>query len=253
MAGLTLFHFMSYRDVLYSNYSASFGAQKAFNPQEQFAAYEATYGALNLSLETVVLDVGCGKGEWLAWQTARGLKHLNGVDASPSDLEIARTTAPQAKLILGDASQHLASVEARYDLIHAKDVIEHMTKDEFIAFLQAAHRALKPGGRLWLLTFNAQAPLSGATRYGDFTHESGHTPSSLSQCLAATGFGDTMVTGVHYCSSSLSGSIRALLAWPVHKIARLMLRIRHGGGGRPGKVDIWCPMSDLFAEGRKGE
>jgi 2-polyprenyl-3-methyl-5-hydroxy-6-metoxy-1,4-benzoquinol methylase len=134
--------------------------------------------------------------------------------------------------------------------VHAKDVIEHMTKDEFIHFLQAAHAALRPGGRIWLRTFNAQAPLSGMTRYGDFTHESGHSPSSLAQCLRATGFTQIRVKGQHYCSRSLSGRVRALLSWPVKKAARLMLKLRHGGGSH-GEVDLFASEPDVFAEAVK--
>lgn len=242
---------MSYRTVLYSNYSQSFGEQKTFDPEVQFEQYAVVYGSRTLPAQTMLLDVGCGKGEWLAWQSRRGLKHLHGVDASPSDLAVAKTTAPGASLVLGDATEHLASVAGRYDLIHAKDVIEHMTKDEFIAFLQAAHHALADGGSIWLLSFNAQAPLAGATRYGDFTHESGHTPTSLAQCLNACGFDDVSVQGFHYCSRSLSGRVRASMAWPVHYFARLLLRLRHGGSGRSRRIDYCNPQPDLFGIGFK--
>jgi cyclopropane fatty-acyl-phospholipid synthase-like methyltransferase len=242
---------MSYRSVLYSNYSESFGENKDFHPEVQFAAYDAIYGRPTLSKDAAVLDIGCGKGEWLAWLKKQGFTQLNGVDASPSDLAIAKTTCGQSNLTLGDGTQHLTSHPNAFDLIHAKDVIEHMTKDEFIAFLQAAHAALKPGGQLWLLSFNAQAPLAGATRYGDFTHESGHTPSSLAQCLRACGYHDPSVHGVHYCSRSLSGRVRALTSWPVQKIGRMVLRLRHGGGGSIGRVDYLCAQPDLFAIGRK--
>lgn len=217
----------------------------------QFAFYDAIYGAQAFNDTSAVLDVGCGKGEWLAWLHQRGLRQLHGVDASPSDIEQARQTAPGSQLSLGDGTQHLLANPETFDLIHAKDVIEHMTKDEFITFLQAALRALKPGGQLWLLSFNAQAPLSGAIRYGDFTHESGHTPASLAQCLRACGFGAVAVRGLHYCSKSLSGRVRALLAWPVLKVSRLMLRLRHGGADAQGDIDLFASQPDLFARARK--
>jgi cyclopropane fatty-acyl-phospholipid synthase-like methyltransferase len=242
---------MFYRAVLYSNYSSSFGEQKAFVPEVQFEVYEAHYGTQPLARDAVVLDVGCGKGEWLAWLHQRGHSDLHGVDASESDIAIARQTTPSATLTLGDATELLSRSENSFDLIHAKDVVEHMSKDEFIAFLQAAHRALRPGGRIWLLTFNAQAPLAGATRYGDFTHESGHTPLSFSQCFRACGFTDVTVRGIHYCSRSLGGRVRAVMASAVHAVARLMLRLRHGGGSRQAAVDLFAAEPDLFAQATK--
>lgn len=238
---------MSYRDVLYSNYSSSFAEQKAFDPQVQFAAYESIYRLRSFAADARVLDVGCGKGEWLAWLQRRGFRELHGVDASESDIAIARQTVSGAELVLGDATELLNRSDSRYDLIHAKDVVEHMTKDEFVAFLQAAHNALRPGGSIWLLTFNAQAPLAGATRYGDFTHESGHTPLSFAQCFRACGFTNVSVQGFHYCSSNLSGRLRSLIARPVHAIARMMLRTRHGGSSAQGAVDIFAAEPDLFA------
>jgi cyclopropane fatty-acyl-phospholipid synthase-like methyltransferase len=241
---------MHYRDVLYSNYSASFAEQKTHNPAVQFAAYEATYDLSPISTESEVLDIGCGTGEWLTWLHQKGYTQLNGIDFSPSDIAIAKQQLTQANLSHVDAVSHLQQQTARFDLIHAKDVIEHMTKDEFIHFLQAAHTALKPGGRIWLRSFNAQAPLSTATRYGDFTHESAHTPGSLAQCLRSTGFQQISIRGFHYCSSSLSGRVRALLSLPVAAVSRLILQLRHGKGGSPG-VDLHSPAPDLHAEACK--
>lgn len=241
---------MSYRDILYANYSASFGAGKAFEPEVQFAQYESVYGRMPLSMDATILDVGCGKGEWLAWLKQQGFRNLCGVDASTSDLGHSQRWLDGVKLQQGDAHSLLRDQAAAYDLIHGKDVAEHMTKDEFISFLQLACRALKPGGQLWLLTFNAQAPLANATRYGDFTHEIGLTPRSVAQCLRACGFESIEVRGVHYCSSSLSGRVRRMFASALHAGARFMLKLRHGTGSEPG-VDVFSPHPDMLAVARK--
>lgn len=241
---------MNYRDTLYGNYSASFGEAKAFEPGVQFPQYEVTYPVSALSRDASILDVGCGKGEWLAWMMSKGFRSLTGVDGAPSDLKIASGLVPNADCRESFASPFLASQSNAFDLIHAKDVAEHMTKNEFIEFLQLSYQALRPNGQLWLLTFNAQAPLAGATRYGDFTHESGLTPRSAAQCLRACGFSQIEVRGLHYCSSSISGRLRHLLSLPVSSIARLMLKLRHGGGGESG-IDVFCSTPDLFVVGGK--
>lgn len=241
---------MNYRDILYRDYSTHFGGMKAHDAKVQFAQYEATYPALP-DLGAAVLDIGCGKGEWLAWMASRGFKTLTGVDGSAGDLEVARVHGPaQANWVQRDGIAFLEANAGGFDLIHAKDVIEHLTKDEFLRFLLAARAALKRGGRLWLMTFNAQSPLASATRYGDFTHETGHTPASLAQCLRACGFASVSVAGRHYCSSSMSGRVRWFFGRVGYALARLLLKVRHGAGASVAGVDLHTALPDLFAEAR---
>lgn len=235
-----------YRDILYGNYSASFGEQKALDARVQHAQYEATYDQLPSKRGVTVADLGCGKGEWLAWMAAKGFTQLTGVDLSPADLAIARQSDPSRTWIEGNVITFLESQTTTFDLLHAKDIIEHFTKDEFIRFLTAAKNALKSGGELWLLTFNAQSPLSSAIRYGDFTHEIGLTPASMAQCLRACGFKHISVQGRHYCSTSTSGQIRRILGQIVFKLARLLLKIRHGDAPKERAIDLHCTQPDLF-------
>ena len=241
---------MSYRDVLYRNYSASFGGMKKLDPESQFPLYEHVYGALLPVQDSRVLDVGCGKAEWLAWLKKKGFTQLTGVDGSEADLALARGWLPDVELKACDLMVAIGQETAAYDLIHGKDVVEHMSKDELVTFLQAAKRALKPGGQIWLVTFNAQAPLASATRYGDFTHEIGLTPQSAAQCLRACGFADVSVRGFHYCSRSLGGRARSLLSFPVHAMAKLMLKLRHGGGDDGGAVDRFSVLPDMIIKGK---
>ncbi len=236
----------AYRDILYRDYSASFGGQKALDAAVQHAQYAATYDALPSNRAATIADLGCGKGEWLAWMAAKGFSQLTGVDLSPSDLAIARQNDPSRTWAQENVITFLESQTAAFDLLHAKDIIEHFTKDEFIRFLTAAQTALKPGGELWLLTFNAQSPLSSAIRYGDFTHEIGLTPASIAQCLRACGFTHISVQGRHYCSTSTSGQMRCILGQIIFRLARLLLKIRHGAAANERAIDLHCTQPDLF-------
>ena len=241
----------SYRDILYRNYSASFEGQKAFDAGMQHDQYEATYAHLPSDRSSSIVDLGCGKGEWIAWISSKGFTHLTGVDLSPSDLTIARKNDPDRKWVEENVVTFLESHTSAFDLLHAKDIIEHFTKDEFIRFLTAAKNALKPGGKLWMITFNAQSPMSSVTRYGDFTHETGHTPSSLAQCLRACGFAEVRVTGLHYCSSGLGGRLRALLGTLVYGCCRVLIQLRHGKGPQTPGIDRMTASPDLFVEAVK--
>ncbi|OYW76671.1 MAG: hypothetical protein B7Z37_07670 [Verrucomicrobia bacterium 12-59-8] len=236
----------SYRDILYRDYSATFGGQKALDASVQYAHYEATYDALPSNRDAAIADLGCGKGEWLAWMASKGFRHLTGVDLSPADLAIARQNDPARIWVQENVITFLETHNAAFNLLHAKDIIEHFTKDEFIRFLIAAKSALKPGGELWLLTFNAQSPLSSAIRYGDFTHEIGLTPASIAQCLRACGFTHISIQGRHYCSGSTNGRIRRILGRVVFSLASLLLKIRHGDAAKERGIDLHCTQPDLF-------
>jgi cyclopropane fatty-acyl-phospholipid synthase-like methyltransferase len=236
----------NYRDILYRNYSASFGDQKTLDVSVQYAQYESTYNDLPTGRDEAVADLGCGKGEWVGWMNSKGFASLTGVDLSESDLAIAKSSGTPCTWVYDNVISFLESHEAAFDLLHAKDIIEHFTKDELVGFLIAAKRALKPGGKIWLLTFNAQSPLSSHTRYGDFTHEIGLTPSSISQCLRACGFDQISVQGRHYCSNTTSGKLRRYLGMIMFRFARFALQLRHGKVAPNISIDLHCVEPDLF-------
>lgn len=243
---------MSYREILYRDYSANFGGGKTYDAQLQWASYDVVYqGMVPVNKEVVVADLGCGKGEWLQWMGAQGIQQRTGVDLSPADLALAKMNDAGVQWVEGSLMDFLAANPERFDILHAKDVVEHFTKDEFIDFLRRCHKALRPGGQLWLLTYNAQSPLAGMTRYGDFTHEIGLTPASMGQCLRACGFGDMQVGGFHYCSGSVGGQVRRLLGLGLYAFARFLLKVRHGGGGAMQGVDQYNAQPDLLAIARK--
>jgi len=233
----------SYRSTLYAAYSSTFGEGKPFATDTQWPVYEGTY-TLPASRDLAVADIGCGHGEWLLWMKSKGFSSLRGFEFSESEpaKELEKQHIP---ITFGDAVESLEGFPQAFDLIHAKDVIEHFTKDEMVVFLQTARKALRPGGVLWLLTFNAQAPLANATRYGDFTHESGFTPMSLAQVVRATGFREVHVRGIINHSGSWKSALRVGLYRMLSLPPAVLLRLRHGGGSNHASV-----LPDLFATAR---
>jgi 2-polyprenyl-3-methyl-5-hydroxy-6-metoxy-1,4-benzoquinol methylase len=237
-----------FRELLYRDYSASFGTVKTYDRALAFRMFERAGRRPNLPRDTPIADIGCGKGEWLAWLQSHGFTNVRGFDVSAAELAFAEGVPVEC----GEVTRTLAAAAWRgnFGLIHAKDLIEHLTKQEVVDFLLASHAALRPGGLLWLSTFNAQSPFSTATRYGDFTHESGFTPTSLAQVLRATGFAVEEIAGLHVCPRTMGGRVRQALWRLISPPARLLLRARHGGHGEPG-VESFSVAPDLFAIGRK--
>lgn len=240
----------SYRDILYRDYARHFGNLKLFGAGREASVYPTTYRDLPEDRSVRIADLGCGRGEWLGWLKSRGFTDLTGFEYS-EDQAIAAAAATGTVIHHGEAVAALREHEAAFDLIHAKDLIEHLTKDEMIDLLHAARGALKPGGSIWLLSFNAQAPLAAATRYGDFTHEMGYTPLSLAQVLGATGYSNVTVRGVFNGSGSVRSRIRQVFYRGLTLPSELLVSLRHGRGTANSSISAGCMLPDLFATGSK--
>jgi 2-polyprenyl-3-methyl-5-hydroxy-6-metoxy-1,4-benzoquinol methylase len=244
-ASLAMAH---YREILYRNYSATFGSAKVYDPDLASDMYDLGEELPELAKDAPIADIGCGKGEWLSWMKSHGFTQLRGFDISPGELSYAKEIPVES----GDVLSTLASAKwhEHFSLIHAKDFIEHLTKQETTDFLLACRAALRDGGFLMLSTFNGQSMFSTATRYGDFTHESALTPSSMAQILRATEFAVERIHGMHNCPNTKRGFLRKWI-WRVTSVfARLLLRCRHGGAAEP-SIDTFSVDPDLFALARK--
>ena len=88
----------------------------------------------------------------------------------------------------GDVLEFLRDRTAQYDLLIARDLFEHLTKEDTLEALTLCREALRPGGALLLQVPNGESPLAGRIIYGDFTHETAFTQSSIAQVLRAAGF-----------------------------------------------------------------
>ena len=101
-----------------------------------------------------VLDVGCGAG-LLTEPAARLGGMVTGLDPAPGMIEAARRHAAEAGLAIAyraDTIEALAAEEARFDVVIAMEVVEHVA--DVALFLRACADVLKPGGLLLLATIN---------------------------------------------------------------------------------------------------
>ncbi len=91
-----------------------------------------------------VLDVGCGRGEWLELLREHQL-HGSGIDLNRVVLAICRERG--LPVMEADAIEHLRSLpEASLGAVTAFHVMEHLALPQLLDLLDAARRALKPGG-----------------------------------------------------------------------------------------------------------
>jgi len=91
-----------------------------------------------------ILDVGCGRGEWLELLREHQLQG-SGIDLNRVVLAICRENG--LPVLEAEAIQHLRSLpEASLGAVTAFHVIEHLELPQLLDLLDAARRALKPGG-----------------------------------------------------------------------------------------------------------
>lgn len=116
-----------------------------------------------------VVEIACGHGSFLCWAKERGYARLTGIDSSPEQIEHAREVG--VEVVEADSSRWLASQPAAsVRAFVAIDLIEHLSRDDFMDLLQGAQRVLLPGGRLILRYPNGDSPLVGRNLFNDITH-----------------------------------------------------------------------------------
>jgi ubiquinone/menaquinone biosynthesis C-methylase UbiE len=104
-----------------------------------------------------ILDIGCGRGDLVQTALQMGATQAVGIDYAPAAIELARETLRVAgnpeggRIELADA-RRIPVDDDRFELATLLDVVEHLTPEELARTLGEAHRALAPGGRIFIHT-----------------------------------------------------------------------------------------------------
>lgn len=101
-----------------------------------------------------ILDIGCGGGI-LCEPMARLGAAVTGIDPAPGNVRIADKHAQEGGLSIdyrAVTAEDLAASGARYDVVLAMEVVEHVTDME--AFVKTACSMVRPGGLFFAATLN---------------------------------------------------------------------------------------------------
>ena len=104
-----------------------------------------------------ILDIGCGAG-LLSEPLSRLGARITGLDPAPTSIEIARAHAEATgatPTYRQGTVEELANEGARFDVVMAMEVIEHV--NDVPSFVAAAASLVKPGGLMTLSTLNRTA------------------------------------------------------------------------------------------------
>ena len=101
-----------------------------------------------------LVDIGCGGGV-LCEPLARLGAQVTGLDPAPTNISVASAHAEAGGLSIDYRQQTIEALVAegaRYDIVLAMEVVEHVADVE--AFVAACCAAVKPGGLLVMATLN---------------------------------------------------------------------------------------------------
>jgi O-antigen chain-terminating methyltransferase len=174
-------------DAVYAEFEETFRGPRELIKERQAVYLPAIIQAGAGSGSAPILDLGCGRGEWLELLAERNLA-ATGVDSNPGMIERCRTLGIQATL-----EDALASLRALPDgclgAVTSFHMVEHMPFATVIALLDEAWRVLRTGGVLILETPNPQNVLVGScTFWIDPTHLKPIPSQTLSFFVEARGF-----------------------------------------------------------------
>jgi SAM-dependent methyltransferase len=167
-----------------------------------------------------VLDLGCGRGEFLALLREAGVE-ARGVDLDADMVAFARGEGLDVEQ--ADAVQHLEALEdGSLGGVFAAQLVEHVPAPTLVRLLELAAAKLRPGGLLVAETINPLSPLALRNYYADLTHAQPLVPETLELLARQAGFGSVELRFLNAPEERLAEPADPLLAANVARLNELL-------------------------------
>lgn len=141
---------------------------------------------------TDVLDVGCGRGEFLDLLREHGIP-ARGLDLNRAMVETSRSRG--LDVVQADALTYVAALpDASLGGIFSAQVVEHLEPPYLMRLLETAAAKVRPGGLIVLETINPACWSAYFESYiRDLTHVRALHPETLQYLVRASGFHDVEI------------------------------------------------------------
>lgn len=180
------------RNALYASLEDNFRGSREDIKQRSLHYMDLVRRTLEVTGPGDVIDLGCGRGEWLEVLREHDL-HGTGVDLNEVLLDECKERGLDA--VRDDALTYLSRLpDDSVVIITSMHLVEHLQFDMLVSILDEARRVLKPGGAIALETPNCENLLmSSHWFYLDPTHRNPIPPMLLSWLVGNRGFVDVEV------------------------------------------------------------
>jgi O-antigen chain-terminating methyltransferase len=167
-----------------------------------------------------VLDVGCGRGEFLVLLREAGIE-ARGVDLDADMVAYARGEGLEVEQ--ADAVEHLQGLEdGSLGGIFAAQLVEHLPAATLVRLLELAAAKLRAGGALVAETINPLSPLALRNYHADLTHAQPLVPETLELLARQAGFDSVEVRYLNAPEEQLAEPDDPVLAANVRRLNELL-------------------------------
>lgn len=174
-------------EALYRGFAESAGGSEEVIRQHRELFIPVTREAAVATKGMPIVDVGCGRGEFLGLMRIAGVEAF-GVDTSECLGERLREEGHRVQT--EDAVTFLESTPDRsLGGVVCFNVVEHMDSFYFLRFLRLTARKVAPGGCVILGTSNPECPFEMGVFWLDLTHVRPYHHATCACYLSQLGFG----------------------------------------------------------------
>jgi SAM-dependent methyltransferase len=167
-----------------------------------------------------VLDVGCGRGEFLSLLREAGVES-RGVDAE-ADM-IAFALGEGLDVEQADALLYLEGIEnGSLGGIFAAQVVEHLPPPALRRLLELAHAKLRDDGLFVAETINPLSPLALRNYFADLTHSQPLVPETLDLLARQAGFSEAEIAFLNEPAERLDEPADPVVAANVRRLNELL-------------------------------
>ena len=143
-----------------------------------------------------VLDVGCGRGDWLELLQEAG---LTGTGVDLNRVNVADCRDRGLDVFEDDVLRYLRKLaDDSLGAITGMHLVEHLPFRDVVSLIDESYRVLRPGGVLVLETPNPENLMVGACNFWfDPTHQRPLPPATMEYFVQARGFASVKIMRLH--------------------------------------------------------